>query len=420
MPLGHDLAAMAQLINERTRLVFVANPNNPTGHMGRRATRCGDSSRRCREQTLVVVDEAYIEYVERAGLSRMRAAGSREFPNLVVTRTFSKAYGLAGLRVGYALSHPSVADMLNRVRQPFNVNSIALAAALAALDDSEHLQRSVETQSRRHGAAAARASMRSACVICRRAGNFVLIDCGRPAAPVYEAMLRQGVIVRPVGNYQLPNHLRMTIGTREQNERMLTALEQALAVLMTDVSRSSRPSQVVRARSASPATSRSRIARSCSAASPKASPRCAAFSKARTVSRPCARCARSACRSSRRVRAKMRVRGVGVPASRQPSHALDMGNSGTAMRLMTGLLAGQSFDSELIGDSSLMKRPMERVATPLRQMGARIETLVGQAAGADLAAARAARHPLRAACRERPGEVRGAARRPVRARARRP
>jgi histidinol-phosphate aminotransferase len=225
MPLGHDLAAMAQLINERTRVVFVANPNNPTGTWV-----SADALRRCvaavPEQTLVVVDEAYIEYVSAPDFpdaSRWLA----EFPNLIVTRTFSKVYGLAGLRVGYALSHPSVADMLNRVRQPFNVNTIALAAALAALDDAEHLQRSVETN--RAGMAQLQAGFDALGVRhLPSAGNFVMIDCGRPAPAVYEAMLRQGVIVRPVGNYGLPNHLRITIGTREQNERMLAALKKAL------------------------------------------------------------------------------------------------------------------------------------------------------------------------------------------------
>src|SRR5262245_39377782 len=225
MPLGHDLAAMAQLINERTRLVFVANPNNPTGTwVGADALRKFIAA--VPEQTLVVVDEAYIEYVSEPDFpDASRWLG--EFPNLIVARTFSKVFGLAGLRVGYALSHPQVADMLNRVRQPFNVHSIALAAALAALEDSEHLQRSVETN--RAGMAQLRAGFDALGVRhLPSAGNFVMIDCGRPAPPVYEAMLRQGVIVRPVGNYQLPNHLRITIGTREQNERMLAALEHAL------------------------------------------------------------------------------------------------------------------------------------------------------------------------------------------------
>jgi len=225
MPLGHDLAAMAKLVNERTRLVFVANPNNPTGTWV-----SGDALRSfiagVPEQTLVVVDEAYIEYVSTSDFpdaSRWLA----EFSNLIVTRTFSKVYGLAGLRVGYALSHPSVADMINRVRQPFNVNTIALAAALAALDDAEHLKRSVETN--RAGMAQLQAGFDALGVRhLPSAGNFVMMDCGRPAPAVYEAMLRQGVIVRPVGNYGLPNHLRITIGTREQNERMLAALKKAL------------------------------------------------------------------------------------------------------------------------------------------------------------------------------------------------
>lgn len=225
MPLGHDLAAMAQLINERTRVVFVANPNNPTGTwVDADALRGFIAS--APEQTLVVIDEAYIEYVGEPNFpdaSRWLA----QFPNLIVTRTFSKAYGLAGLRAGYALSDPAVADMLNRVRQPFNVNSIALAAALAALDDAGHLQRSIETN--RSGIAQVSAGCDALGVRhLPSAGNFVLVDCGRPAAPVYEAMLRQGVIVRPVSNYRLPNHLRITIGTRAQNERVLSALSRAL------------------------------------------------------------------------------------------------------------------------------------------------------------------------------------------------
>ena len=225
MPLGHDLDAMAKLVNERTRLVFIANPNNPTGTwLSASALRKFIAS--TPEQALVVVDEAYIEYVTDPGF----ADASRwlsDFPNLVVVRTFSKAYGLAGLRVGYALSHPGVADMLNRVRQPFNVNLMALAAARAALDDTEHLQRTLATN--RTGMEQMQSGFDALGVKhLPSAGNFVLIDCGRPAAPVYETMLRHGVIVRPVGNYQLPHHLRITIGTQLQNERMLSALKQAL------------------------------------------------------------------------------------------------------------------------------------------------------------------------------------------------
>jgi histidinol-phosphate aminotransferase len=226
MALGHDLDALAALVNERTRLVFIANPNNPTGTWVD-----ADALHRfiasMPATTLVVVDEAYIEYVEDesfADASRWLA----EFPNLVVTRTFSKAFGLAGLRVGYALSHPSVAGLMNRVRQAFNVNTIALAAARAALDDREHLQQSIATN--RDGMTQLEQGLDRLPV--RRypsRGNFILINCNRPAGEVYESMLRQGVIVRPVGSYQLPNHLRLTIGTHAQNQRMLDALERALS-----------------------------------------------------------------------------------------------------------------------------------------------------------------------------------------------
>jgi histidinol-phosphate aminotransferase len=221
MPLGHDLRAMRALVNDKTRIVFIANPNNPTG------TWVGTSELKefiasLPITTLVVVDEAYIEYAVDASFPNASRWLS-EFPNLVVTRTFSKAYGLAGLRAGYALSHSQVADMLNRVRQPFNVNSLALAAATAALNDTEHLAKSIALNAD---------GLRQLCAGFDRlklrhypsAGNFVLIDCGKPAAPIYEALLRAGVIVRPVGSYALPNHLRITIGTREQNERLLTAL----------------------------------------------------------------------------------------------------------------------------------------------------------------------------------------------------
>lgn len=225
-PFGHDLEAMAALINERTRLIYIANPNNPTGTWVDAAPlrRFIENAPR---HALVVVDEAYFEYVEQPGYASAMD-WVKEFPHLVVTRTFSKAYALAGLRVGYAVSHPQVADYLNRVRQPFNVNLIALAAAQAALEDTEHLQRSV-------------AVLRSGMQQCTReldrlgvsyvpsAGNFLLVDCNRPAFPIYEAMLCRGVIVRPMGGYQLPNWLRITIGTQDQNERMLVALAESLA-----------------------------------------------------------------------------------------------------------------------------------------------------------------------------------------------
>jgi len=222
MALGHDLPGLAKLVNARTRLVFVANPNNPTG------TWVDTNSLKefvaaAPQSTLVIVDEAYIEYVEDTEFPNASEWLS-EFPNLVVTRTFSKAFGLAGMRVGYALSHPDVADMLNRVRQPFNVSTLALAAAGAALRDTEHLSKSIAMN--RAGLLQLAAGFdRLKLRHYPSAGNFVLLDCGKPAAPIYEALLRAGIIVRPVANYGLPHHLRITIGTREQNERLLAALK---------------------------------------------------------------------------------------------------------------------------------------------------------------------------------------------------
>ena len=225
MALGHDLDAMLSLVTPRTRVVFIANPNNPTGTW-LEAAPLRAFIEALPATTLVVVDEAYIEYVEDDAFpdaSRWLA----QFPNLVVMRTFSKAYGLAGLRVGYALSSPEIAGLMNRVRQTFNVNSVALAAACAALDDTEHLKATIAVN--REGMRQVLAGLASLPVkVTPSRGNFVLIDCGRAALPVYDAMLRQGVIVRPVGNYQLPQHLRLTIGTREQNQRMLNSLHNAL------------------------------------------------------------------------------------------------------------------------------------------------------------------------------------------------
>lgn len=225
MALGHDLEAIRALVNERTRLVFIANPNNPTGTWVDKAA-LKQFIASVPASTLVVVDEAYVEYVgdpEFADASQWL----NEFPNLVVTRTFSKAYGLAGLRVGYALSHPSVADVLNRVRQPFNVNTVALAAATAALDDAEHLARTVQLNDT--GMAQLVAGLRALGLrLYPSKGNFVLVDCARPAGPVNEALLRQGVIVRPVGGYGLPTQLRITIGTAQENARLLDALAVAL------------------------------------------------------------------------------------------------------------------------------------------------------------------------------------------------
>lgn len=225
MPYGHNLPNLAAKIDEKTRVVFIANPNNPTGTwLGKE-----DLHRFLRtvpHDVIVVIDEAYTEYVTDPTFPNA-LAWLAEFPNLIVTRTFSKIYGLAGVRVGYAASSPAIADMLNRVRQPFNVNSLALAAAQAALGDDEFLARSVATN------AAGLQQWFAACAengweYMPTVGNFITIDCQRPAAPLYEALLREGVIVRPIGGYGLPQHLRITIGSEAQNTRCIKALQKVL------------------------------------------------------------------------------------------------------------------------------------------------------------------------------------------------
>ncbi|NQD91835.1 histidinol-phosphate transaminase [Pseudomonas sp. CrR25] len=222
---GHDLEAMLAAIDANTRVVFVANPNNPTGTwFGPQAL--SDFLARVPEHVLVVLDEAYIEYAEGDelpdGLDYLA-----QHSNLLVSRTFSKAYGLAALRVGYGISSAQIADVLNRVRQPFNVNSLALAAACAALDDVEYL-----AQSRRLNDA----GMEQLQAGCRELGlgwipskgNFIAIDFARDTAAINQALLREGVIVRPVAGYGMPNYLRVSIGLPEENARFLAVLAKVL------------------------------------------------------------------------------------------------------------------------------------------------------------------------------------------------
>jgi len=226
MPYGHDLAAILSLIDGRTRVVFVANPNNPTGTWQKTAE-LEKFLESVPESVIVVVDEAYFEYVEAEMDCPNALRWLDRFPNLIVTRTFSKAYGLAGLRVGYAVTHPQVADLLNRVREPFNVNSLALTAATAALDDFEHLERS---------RAVNRDGMKRLLEFCRRqglawlpsAGNFLCVDVGRPGREVFLELLKRGVIARPVDNYGLPRFLRISIGAETENARLIEALAEVL------------------------------------------------------------------------------------------------------------------------------------------------------------------------------------------------
>lgn len=226
--LGHDLDAMAAAIAPDTRLVFIANPNNPTGTF----LPAADIERflaKVPSHVVVVLDEAYNEYLEPEQQYES-VAWVRKYPNLLVSRTLSKAYGLAGLRVGYAVAQPELTDLLNRIRQPFNVNSLAQAAAVAAIGDTAFLQES---------AALNRAGKQQLVAAFERLGleyvpsygNFVLVRVGEEdgaGARVNLALLKQGVIVRPVGNYNLPQWLRVTIGLPAENETFIAALEKAL------------------------------------------------------------------------------------------------------------------------------------------------------------------------------------------------
>jgi histidinol-phosphate aminotransferase len=221
---GHDLAAMRAAMTARTRLVFIANPNNPTGTW-LRSDELQEFLDSVSESVIVVVDEAYFEYVEDSAYPDSIAWLER-YPNLICARTFSKIYGLAGLRVGYGISSAAVADLLNRVRQPFNVNSIAQAAALAALDDSAHLDKA-----RRVNADGMQQLVQGfeqlGLDYIPSVGNFICVEVGE-AGRVYEQLLRAGVIVRPVANYGMPRHLRVTVGLMNENQRFLDALQAAL------------------------------------------------------------------------------------------------------------------------------------------------------------------------------------------------
>jgi len=224
-PYGHDLDAMRELVSERTRVIFIANPNNPTGTW-LRADELLAFIDSVPEHIAVVVDEAYFEYVEFDAYPDCLGWLSR-FPNLVVTRTFSKIYGLAGLRVGYAVSSPGLCDLFNRVRQPFNGNSLALAAARAALDDEEFVTRSRECNRRGLEAMRQWCDARNIEYI-PSAGNFLTIRFGEASPRINQGLLQRGVIVRPVANYGMTEFLRVSVGTEAQLQRLFAALEELL------------------------------------------------------------------------------------------------------------------------------------------------------------------------------------------------
>ncbi len=220
-PYGHDLEAIAHAVTPATRLVYLANPNNPTGTWFTAAALAA-LLERVPPATLVVVDEAYHEYVDAAGPATAVALMDR-FANLVVTRTFSKAHGLAGLRIGYMASHPSVAAVCERLRESFNVNAVALAAAEAALADRAHRDRVREVNAGDRAWLADALTARGMRVLPSQT-NFLLVDLGRDAAPVEAHLFERGVIVRPMGGYRLPHTVRISIGSRAELHRLLENL----------------------------------------------------------------------------------------------------------------------------------------------------------------------------------------------------
>lgn len=219
----HDLPAMARAIRTDTRLVFIANPNNPTGtHVPRRELE--RFLRTIPREVIVALDEAYIEYADAPDFADgLELRGLH--PRVVPVRTFSKIYGLAGLRVGYAVMPAELAGYIHRVRAPFNVNAIAQAAAVAALDDHEHVARTRALNLEEKAFVGARLERLGVRVVPSQA-NFLLVDLGRPAQELYTALLRHGVIVRTVP--PLPSMARVTLGTRAENERFLDALQTVL------------------------------------------------------------------------------------------------------------------------------------------------------------------------------------------------
>jgi histidinol-phosphate aminotransferase len=222
---GHDLKAMLQAaVKQQAKLVFIANPNNPTGTFLSAAALL-DFLRALPANILVVLDEAYNEYLPQENRYNS-VAWLEEFPNLIVSRTFSKAYGLAGLRVGYAFAHAQVADMLNRVRQPFNVNSVAQAAAVAALQDEDFVRQTNELN--RRGMAQITAGLdKMGLEYIPSFGNFVSFKIA-DAMAVYRRLLELGVIVRPIANYDMPGWLRVSIGLETENDKFLSALKRII------------------------------------------------------------------------------------------------------------------------------------------------------------------------------------------------
>ncbi len=226
MPRGHDLDALLAAITPRTRLVYLANPNNPTGTWFSGAA-FEAFLRAVPAQVLVVVDEAYAEFADAPGCASALPLLARH-PNLIVTRTFSKAYALAGLRVGYAVAHPDCVAVMERVRESFNVNAPGLAAAEAALADAAHLAAGVAGNRAQREALAAALRARGLAVSPSQT-NFLLVEFGANTAQIEAALVARGVILRPIGGYGLGDCLRITVGTETENARLLAALGEVMA-----------------------------------------------------------------------------------------------------------------------------------------------------------------------------------------------
>jgi histidinol-phosphate aminotransferase len=222
----YDLDALKKLLTRKTKLVFLANPDNPTGtwFSGAELVRFLDAATK---DTLVVLDEAYVEFVDAPGFQDALAL-RKKYPNIVVLRTFSKIHGLAGVRLGYGIARPEVVDYIDRVRAPFNVNSVAQAAGVAALGDVDHVEASrALVRSERPWLTAWLTALGA--TVAPSQANFLLVDFpGANGKELFEALLREGVIVRPVGGYGFPSALRITVGTRPENERCLAALRKVL------------------------------------------------------------------------------------------------------------------------------------------------------------------------------------------------
>ena len=226
MPRGHDLAALLEAIGPRTKLVYLANPNNPTGTwFGAQAFT--DFLARVPQRVIVVVDEAYAEFVDAPDYASALSLVARH-PNLVVTRTFSKAYALAGLRVGYAVAHADLVAVMERVRESFNVNALGLVAAGAALADAPHLQASVAGNAMQREALATALRARGLKVSPSQT-NFLLVEFGDAAGRIEAALIARGIVLRPMGGYGLGECLRITVGTADENARLLATLDEVLA-----------------------------------------------------------------------------------------------------------------------------------------------------------------------------------------------